>query len=99
MLCRVIKKYKFPEWSINVDDEYHMGGASSKKFADDADISDFAKDSVYFMSSVGIIYGIGDNKFAPKNTTTQQEAINYANATREQAMIMSNRIFHNKDIY
>ncbi len=99
MLCRVIKKYKFPEWNISVDADYHMSGANSKKFADDSDISDFAKDSVYFMNSAGIIKGIGNNKFAPKNTTSKEEAMGYANATREQAIIMSDRIFNNKNIY
>lgn len=99
MLCRVIKKYKYPEWTLSADNNYHMSGSSGKKFADDNDISDFAKDSVYFMNHMGIIKGIGDNKFAPKNTTSREEAIGYATATREQAISMSNRIHKVSDIF
>lgn len=62
-------------------------------FDDDGLISDWAKDSVYFMVSRGIIQGIGDNKFAPKNTTTSEEAMMYANATREQALAIAVRAY------
>ncbi len=64
-------------------------------FADDGQISDWAKESVYFMASRGIIQGIGDNKFAPKNTTTSEEAMMYANATREQALAIAVRAYEN----
>ena len=40
-----------------------------------------------------IILGIGDNKFAPRNTTANEEAIKYANSTREQALLMSVRAY------
>ena len=62
-------------------------------FADDSDISDWAKDSVYFMVENGIINGIGDNRFAPKNTTDEQEAEFYANSTREQSVAISVRMY------
>lgn len=48
--------------------------AVSEVFADDGEISAYAKDSVYYMQSKGIINGIGGNLFAPK-----------ANASRAQA--------------
>ena len=50
------------------------------KFADDSEMSSWAKDSVYFMSNIEIIKGIGDNKFGVKG-----------NATREQSVIISIR--------
>ena len=56
-------------------------------------ISDWAKDSVYFMAANGIINGIGDNRFAPKNTTPEQEAEFYANSTREQSVAISVRMY------
>ena len=56
--------------------------ADATAFADDADISDWAKESVYFMSENGIINGVGDNKFAPK-----------ANSSREQSVAISVRMF------
>lgn len=43
-------------------------------FADDADMADYARESVYALASHGIISGMGDGSFAPT-----------ANATRAQA--------------
>ena len=51
-------------------------------FADDASISDWAKESVYFMAENGIVGGVGDHLFAPK-----------ANTTREQSVAISVRTF------
>ena len=64
-------------------------------FADDAQISDWAKDSVYFMVAHNIIQGVGDNRFAPQNTTDAEQAQGYANATREQALIIAVRMVEN----
>ncbi len=64
-----------------------------EKFADDADISDWARESVYFMYANGIITGIGDNKFAPQNMTPEQEAALYANSTREQSLALAVRMY------
>ena len=47
------------------------------------------------MNSNGIINGVGDNKFAPKNTTSAEEAVGHANATREQAIIIATRMIKN----
>lgn len=65
----------------------------TKAFSDDAEISDWARDSVYFMAENGIINGVGDNCFAPKNVTAEQEADRYANSTREQSVAISVRMF------
>ena len=51
-----------------------------EKFADDSEMSSWAKDSVYFMSNKEIIKGIGENKFGVKG-----------NATREQSLLISGR--------
>lgn len=53
------------------------------KFSDDALISSWAKESVYFMAKENIISGIGNNIFAPKYKTGENES--YGRATREQA--------------
>ena len=53
-------------------------------FADDNKIDDWAQDSVYFMASKGIINGVGDNKFAPDD-----------NCSREQAIIIAARMVAN----
>ncbi len=43
-------------------------------FVDEDRISDWAKDSVDRMSACGMINGQGNNRFAPKSTTTRAEA-------------------------
>ena len=64
-------------------------------FADDAKISDWAKDSVYFMFANGIVSGTGNNLFSPRATTSEEEANNYASATREQALLIAVRMVEN----
>ena len=67
MLTRVYKKLTINGWDISKDGQFKLEYTAPEKFADDADISDWAKDSVYFMASKSIINGVGENKFAPKN--------------------------------
>lgn len=98
MLCRVIKKYNDPSWNIAADADYILNTSGVALFADDSEISDWAKPSVYFMAKNGIVKGISDTLFAPKNTTNQQEASGYASATREQAIILAQRIFKQSDM-
>lgn len=95
MLCRTYKRVEWAGWTLAEDDQYTLNHSGVKKFADDADISDYAVPSVYFMVKYKVIQGMGDNLFAPKNTTPAQEAVGYANATREQAVIMSMRCYTN----
>lgn len=83
MLARVYTAYTGREITSGTD----------MLFADDADISRWAKDSVYFMAENGVIRGMENNIFAPRNITPEQEASFYANSTREQALIMSERMF------
>ncbi len=99
MLCRTIKKYKFQDWTIETDSEYYLDSEGVKKFADDDLISEYAKPSVYYMVKMGIINGIDDAHFAPKNTTTEEEASGYASATREQAIALSLRIYNLSDLW
>lgn len=98
MLCRTIKKFKYPDWSLSTDGEYYLDTAGVNPFADDADISDYAKPSVYYMTKMGIINGISATLFAPRNVTPEQAAQGYANATREQAVALSLRIFKLADV-
>ena len=53
---------------------------SAKLFADDSEFSGYARDSIYYMSSIEIIKGVGENKFNVKG-----------NASREQALAISIR--------
>lgn len=93
MLCRVVKKYSFQGWTLDTDGEYYLDTSGAAIFADDGDISDYAKPSVYYMSKMGVIKGVDDTHFAPRNVTPEQEAMGYATATREQALALSLRIY------
>ena len=95
MLTRVFKKVSLVGWTLATDSQFTLPYEKPALFADDADISDWAKDSVYFMVANGIINGVGNNKFAPKNVTSADEANGYANATREQALIIAVRMVEN----
>ncbi len=92
MLTRTYKKVAMIGWTLEKDSIFKLTYPEVTPFADDNLISSWAKESVYFMNSKGIINGVGDNKFAPSNTTTAEEASGYANATREQAIAIAYRM-------
>ena len=94
MLTRVYKKVSIPSWSIKADNTPLVYDPTTV-FADNADISEWARDSVYFMVANGIIQGTGNNMFSPKAITPEQQALNYAAATREQALIIAVRMVEN----
>lgn len=48
--------------------------SAGEMFADDAKISSWAKESVYTVRSIGVVKGIGDNRFDPKGTATRSQA-------------------------
>lgn len=93
MLTRVYKSLNLPGWTLATDDSYTLDYSDTKKFDDDAYISDYAKPSVYFMVKKQVIKGLTSTTFGPRNVTTYEEAIGYANASREQALIMAVRMF------
>ena len=95
MLTRVFKRATMKGWTIETDTQFKLDYNKPATFTDDNRISDWAKDSVYFMVANEIINGVGGNKFAPQNTTTEEEATGYANATREQALIIATRMVEN----
>ena len=95
MLTRVFKKITLAGWTLATDSQFTLPYTKPAPFADDKDISGWAKDSVYFMAANGIINGVGNNKFAPKNVTTEEQATGYANATREQALLIAVRMVEN----
>ena len=97
MLTRVFKKVSLVGWTLETDSQFVLRYQKPAPFADDRFISDWAKDSVYFMAANNIIKGVGDNKFKPNNKTSAREAQNYANATREQALAIAVRMVENLD--
>ena len=95
MLTRVYKKVSMEGWTLATDGDFTLSYTMPEPFADDDKISGWAKDSVYFMKSQSILDGVGDNKFAPRATTSAEEAIGYAQATREQALLIAVRMVEN----
>ena len=91
-LTRVLKRANIPGWTFPTDGQYKLNFTRPATFADDAQISDWAKESVYFMAANDIIKGVGENKFAPKAVTSAEQATGYATATREQAIIIGLRL-------
>ena len=84
-----------PGWTLATDADFPLTFTRPSTFADDADISTWARESVYFMVANGIIQGVGNNSFAPRAVTSEQEAQGYAQATREQALIIAVRMINN----
>lgn len=74
MLTRVFKRATVKGWTIETDKEFKLDYKKGQTFSDDEKISDWAKDSVYFMAANNIINGVGNNNFAPKNITSEEEA-------------------------
>jgi hypothetical protein len=100
ILARVYKKLNWEGWTLAGDAAYTAHSLDNKGvalFADDAQISAYARASVYFMAKYEIIKGLENNKFGPKNTTSAETAAGYANATREQSLLISNRTFETAD--
>ncbi len=95
MLVRAYKKYAFKGWDVDRDYDYPLDISGVRKFKDDADISPWAKESVYFMVKNDIINGVGFNMFAPKSYTSEKTAQMYADSTREQAIIIGLRLVEN----
>ena len=95
-LSRVYKRWYYaPNWNFDVDSMYPLQFEYPPPFADDAAISDWARESVYFMYAFDIIRGMGNNIFAPRPSITGQQAENYAIATREQAILIALRMAKN----
>ncbi len=89
MLTRAYKRSEFDGWTLENDSQYYLNSMGVQIFADDDEISDYAKESVYFMVKWGVINGVGDNKFAPNGSSTLEE--DYGYATREQAIAIALR--------
>ena len=65
-----------------IDTEVDLNKA--KKFADDADIGKWYVESVYFMSNIELIKGIGSNKFGPQGKATREASLLISVRSAEQ---------------
>ncbi len=99
MLTRAYKASFWEGWTLATDGSYtanKLDYSGVTPFADDADISAYAKPSVYFMVKNKILDGIGSNKFAPNRANIPKDAaITYGQATREAAIKMAVASYEN----
>ena len=99
MLSRVYKKVAFDGWTLGTDGDFAEAFRAlftmPEAFTDDADISSWARDSVYFMAANGILKGMEGGTFQPRAVTEEQQAAGYAQATREQAILIAVRLVKN----
>ncbi len=59
--------------------KFDMNDASQVKFADDVQLSSWARESIYLALSNHIISGVGSNKFDPQGTASTEMALVIAN--------------------
>lgn len=85
MLFRTIKL-------IDPDGDYSI--ASVKDFPDQKNISSYALEACKYMSKMGIVKGDAQGYFWPRALTTVDQAKGFGMATREAAIIMSNRTYN-----
>lgn len=69
MLTRVYKALNLPGWTLATDDQYTLDYSGTTPFADDGDISAYAKPSVYFMVKNQVIKGTSPTTFSPRNVS------------------------------
>ena len=50
-----------------------LSDAETSAFGDDGEISDYAKEAVYALKASGLVNGVSDNSFAPKQNLTRAE--------------------------
>ncbi len=66
-MCVFLMKYaQFMEFIPELDN-------TKKAFADDNEISEWAKDAVYYCQKAGFVSGVGDNRFNPTGTASRAE--------------------------
>ena len=66
-ICMIVHRYLV--WK-----DVSLQAVPSAQFADDAQIAEWAKESVYVCRSAGIVHGVGDNHFAPNVMARRCEA-------------------------
>jgi hypothetical protein len=81
MMTRVYKALEWDGWSLDQDGTYtghKLDIEGVNPFADDVQISDWAKESVYFMVKSNIINGVGNNSFDAQGRATREQAFKIA---------------------
>ena len=94
MLVRVYKKASIEGWSLAHDADFELVYEKLQvPFSDDNLISDWAKDSVYFMASNSIIEAYSENRFIPKSLTGDDDKSDYINMNYERTLLAAVRMY------
>lgn len=64
-LCCILARY--------LKSEGVSGGANPAPFADDGQFSGYARESIYYCASLGLIKGVGDGSFEPKDVASRAQ--------------------------
>ncbi|MBQ3389751.1 MAG: S-layer homology domain-containing protein [Firmicutes bacterium] len=75
MLTRAYKAIVLPGWSLDTDSKFKLSYTKPAAFADQKSISSYATESVAYMASKGILKGMGNNLFKPKDNVTREQAL------------------------
>ena len=94
MMTRTLKTAYIDDWTLANDGNFALNYTMPQQFNDHALIGAWARESVYFMASHGIIQGSGGN-FRPRAASTTEAAIAAATSTREQALAIAVRMVEN----
>lgn len=89
MMARVYKSINWDGWTLKGDGDYNthtLDTAGVSKFPDDANVSSWSREAVYFMAKYELIKGTATGNANPKG-----------NMSREQAVIISQRLYNGWD--
>jgi len=64
-----------PGWTFGSASNFTLPFDQIAPFGDEDNISVWAKESVHFMASNGLIEGVGENLFAPSELDTREQAL------------------------
>ena len=67
-----------------VGDGSKLTKVSVKAFGDDSSIAGYARNYIYFFAGQGVINGVGNGKFAPKQPMTRESALKISVVTAEK---------------
>ena len=72
--CREIDDMKFIFTMANADNGGDLINKAVQEFADENEISDYARNSIAILCGLKVMNGMGDGRFAPKETATRAQA-------------------------
>lgn len=72
--------------------KYDYSGSNNHVFADNATISQWAREAVGYLYGIEVVNGAGDNMFNPQANTSREEAIVFAERMHERVLVSKNNL-------